>query len=112
MSPLKIIKRDAETGPVLEVIGDLDFAHAPELRERLSRLVVPPGRRLVLDLAGLEFCDSSGITALIAAHSHAEAARAEVVLAAVPANTLRVLHLVGLDQIFTVQPDSDSATRH
>lgn len=37
MSPLKIIKRDAETGPVLEVIGDLDFAHAPELRERLSR---------------------------------------------------------------------------
>ncbi|NKQ23530.1 STAS domain-containing protein [Streptomyces galbus] len=111
MSPLKIIRRDAETGPVLEVVGDLDFVHAPELREHISRLVVPPGRRLVLDLAGLEFCDSSGITALIAAHSHAQAARAEVVLVAVPAHTRRILHMVGLDQILTLHPDSDTATR-
>ncbi|KUN41017.1 anti-anti-sigma factor [Streptomyces longwoodensis] len=111
MSPLKIVTRDATTGPVLEVVGDLDFAHAPALRERISTLVVPPGRRLVLDLGGLEFCDSSGITALIAAHSHAQAARAEVVLASVPANTLRILQMVGLDQVFTVQPDSDAATR-
>jgi anti-anti-sigma factor len=111
MSPLKIIRRDAETGPVLEVVGDLDFVHAPELREHISRLVVPPGRRLVLDLAGLEFCDSSGITALIAARTHAHAAQADIALAAVPANTLRILHIVGLDQIFPLYPDSDTATR-
>lgn len=56
----------------------------------------------------MRFCDSSGITALIAARSHADAARAGIAPAAVPANTLRI---VGLDQIFPVHPDSDSAIR-
>ncbi|MGJ5830031.1 STAS domain-containing protein [Streptomyces ossamyceticus] len=63
-----------------------------------------PGQRLVLDLAGLTFCDSSGITALIAARSHAHAAEVDIALAAVPAHTLRILRLVDLDQIFVLDP--------
>ncbi|MEU6770480.1 STAS domain-containing protein [Streptomyces sp. NPDC046759] len=111
MSPLKITARDAMTGPVLEIIGELDYAHAAELRERLTTLTLEPGQRLVLDLAGMEFCDSSGITALIAARTHAHAAQAEIALAAVPAHTLRVLHIVGLDQVFALHPDSGTAIR-
>jgi anti-anti-sigma factor len=111
MSPLKITARDAMTGPVLEITGELDYANAPELRERLTTLALRPGQRLVLDLAGMGFCDSSGITALIAARTHAHAAQADIALAAVPAHTLRILHIVGLDQIFALYPDSDAATR-
>ncbi|KUN27716.1 anti-anti-sigma factor [Streptomyces corchorusii] len=59
----------------------------------------------------MRFCDSSGITALIAARSHADAARAGIAPAAVPANTLRILRIVGVDRIFPVHPDSDSAIR-
>jgi hypothetical protein len=33
-----------------------------------------------------------------------------LVLAAVPANLLRVLTLVGLDQVFTLRPDSSAAS--
>ncbi|QIJ65215.1 STAS domain-containing protein [Streptomyces sp. JB150] len=110
MSTLKITTRDTRTGPVLEIIGDLDYSNAPELRARLTTLDLQPGQRLVLDLAGLEFCDSSGITALIAARNHADAAQADIALAAVPHHTLRVLHIVGLDQIFRLYPDSETAT--
>ncbi len=59
----------------------------------------------------MEFCDSSGLTALIAARNHAHAAQADIALAAVPPRTLRVLRVVGLDQIFPLHPDSHSATR-
>ncbi|MFE7767777.1 STAS domain-containing protein [Streptomyces sp. NPDC057438] len=111
MSPLKIITRHAATGPVLEIGGELDYTSASELRALLSTLVLRPGGRLVLDLAGMEFCDSSGITALLAARSHALAAQADVALAAVPPHTLRVLRIVGLDQIFPLYPDIQSATR-
>ncbi|MFD9007086.1 STAS domain-containing protein [Streptomyces sp. NPDC059582] len=111
MSPLKITARDAATGPVMEISGDLDYATAPELRELLTTLTLQPGQRLVVDLAGMTFCDSSGITALIAARNHAHAAQADIALAAVPAHTLRVLHVVGLDQIFPLHPDSLSATQ-
>ncbi|MGV9233610.1 STAS domain-containing protein [Streptomyces nigra] len=111
MNALTISTRDAVTGPVLEVSGDLDYVNAGELRELLPTITLGPGQRLVVDLGALEFCDSSGITALIAAHHHAQFAGGQLVLAAVPANTLRVLSIVGLDQILTIHPDSEAATR-
>ncbi|MGW0877903.1 STAS domain-containing protein [Streptomyces sp. NPDC002740] len=111
MTPLKITARDALTGPVLEIIGELDYTNATELPDLLTTIPLQPGQRLVLDLAGLEFCDSSGISALIAARNLAQAAQADVALAAVPAHTLRVLRIVGLDQIFPLHPDGDAATQ-
>ncbi|ALV31414.1 STAS domain-containing protein [Streptomyces sp. CdTB01] len=111
MTPLKITVRDASTGPVWEITGALDYTTAPDLREQLATLTIRPGQRLVLDLAGMDFCDSSGITALITAHNHAQAAQADLALAAVPANTVRVLRMVGLDQVIPLYPDTDAATR-
>ncbi|MET8412390.1 STAS domain-containing protein [Streptomyces sp. NPDC005195] len=107
MSLLKVTRRDSATGPILEIIGELDHTTASQLREQVTELRLQPGKLLVLDLAGMEFCDSSGITVLIAARNHTQALRADVALAAVPAHTLRVLRIVGLDQVFAIHPDSD-----
>ncbi|MEU3838794.1 STAS domain-containing protein [Streptomyces sp. NPDC028635] len=109
MSPLKITTRDAATGPVLEIFGELDYVTAGDLRDLIPTITLRPGQCLVLDLRGMEFCDSSGLTALIAAHHHAEAAQADFALAAVPAHTLRTLRIVGLDQVFAIHPDSEMA---
>ncbi|MCQ9184825.1 STAS domain-containing protein [Streptomyces sp. IBSBF 2953] len=109
MKPVKIAARDAVTGPVVEIVGDLDHGTAHELREHVAATALRPGQRLVLDLSRLEFCDSSGITALIAARNHAAAAGADVALAGVPDNTLRILRIVGLDQVFALHPDAQSA---
>ncbi|WP_406438480.1 STAS domain-containing protein [Streptomyces sp. NBC_00631] len=111
MSPLQITTRSATTGPVLKVLGELDHTTAAQLRDVVTALALQPRQRLVLDLAGMEFCDSSGITALIVARNHAHAAEADIALAAVPAHTLRVLRIVGLDQIFPILPDSHAATQ-
>ncbi|MCG7210191.1 STAS domain-containing protein [Streptomyces arenae] len=110
MSPLNITVTSATAGPVVGVGGELDHTTAARLRDLVADLTLRPGQQLVLDLAAMEFCDSSGITALIAARNHAHAARADIALAAVPARTLRVLRMVGLDQIFAILPDSPSAT--
>ncbi|GAA3475242.1 STAS domain-containing protein [Nonomuraea roseola] len=109
MSSLTITDRDAAAGPVVEVAGDLDYTHAAALRRQVERLTLRPGQRLVIDLAGLRFCDSSGITALLAARQHALAAGADIALAAVPANTLRILAVIGLDRVFTIHPAARTA---
>ncbi|MGC2998050.1 STAS domain-containing protein [Streptomyces sp. G35A] len=108
MTPLNITHRATATGPVLHVTGELDYAQAAALRNRVEHLALRPGQCLVLDLSDLEFCDSTGITALLAARQHTLAADAEIVLAAVPAHLLRVLTIVGLDQVFTLRPGSES----
>ncbi|MEU6106508.1 STAS domain-containing protein [Streptomyces flaveolus] len=109
MSPLKITTRDVPAGPVLKISGDLDYETAGRLRDMLPGLALRPGQRVVLDLADLTFCDSSGITALIVVRNHTQAAQADVALAAVPDHTLRVLRIVGLDQIFALLPESPPA---
>ncbi|MGW6575402.1 STAS domain-containing protein [Streptomyces sp. NPDC054945] len=109
MSSPDIEVRDTPTGPVVAVTGELDYDTSADLRHLITALSPQPGRRLVLDLTHMQFYDSSGISALIAARNHALSAGADIALAAVPANTLRVLRVVGLDQVFPLHPDTDSA---
>ncbi|MFF7966956.1 STAS domain-containing protein [Streptomyces sp. NPDC007903] len=106
MSPLNITHHDAVTGPVLHVGGDLDYAQATALREQVESLALSPGQNLTIDLSGLEYCDSTGLTVLLAARQRAQTAGADMALAAVPADTLRILTITGLDQIFTIRPGS------
>ncbi|MEJ2874112.1 MULTISPECIES: STAS domain-containing protein [unclassified Saccharothrix] len=104
MTRLTITTADTPTGPVVQVAGDLDHGTADQLRKTVAALLLRPGQRLVLNLAALAFCDSSGLTALLAARNHAHAAQAEIALSAVPDRTLRMIRLIGLEQLFPLQP--------
>jgi anti-sigma B factor antagonist len=110
MSRLTITSRHAATGPVLEIIGDLDYTTASELRQVVDSLTAVGGHLLVLDLAAMDFCDSSGITALLAARNLVMEKHGDIALAAVPANTARILRIAGLDRVFTLHPDAATAT--
>jgi len=57
----------------LEVTGELDLATAPPLLDRVRAATADQPAAIVLDLAGVFFCDSSGINALIDAQSYAAA---------------------------------------
>ncbi|MGW1773451.1 STAS domain-containing protein [Streptomyces sp. NPDC002104] len=96
-------------GTVIELAGDLDHHTAPEVRAALPALELHPGQQLTVDLGGLTFCDSSGITAIIAARNHALAAEATIALAAVPDRVSRIFRMVGLDQVFASHPTVDAA---
>ncbi|MER5382947.1 STAS domain-containing protein [Streptomyces sp. NPDC002688] len=106
---LTLHSRTTLTGVVIELAGELDFHTADQFRTTLASLGLQPGRQLVLDLGGLTFCDSTGITVLIAARNHALATDAGVALAAVPDHVSRIFRMVGLDQVFPSHPDVQAA---
>ena len=65
MNELTLTTRTTATGTVvLNLLGELDFYTAPQLRDALAALVLEAGQHLVLDLGALTFCDSSGCSAL------------------------------------------------
>ncbi|WP_067970734.1 STAS domain-containing protein [Nocardiopsis trehalosi] len=109
MNRLSVAVEETPAGPVVRVVGDLDYDSADLLRTAVRGLAVAPGALLVLDLAELTFCDSSGITAFIAAREHARSAGGDAALAAVPHNTARILRIVGVDRILRVYPDAAAA---
>jgi anti-sigma B factor antagonist len=92
---------------LVHVRGELDFGTTPRLVEALHGLP-GPGEQLVFDLAGLEFCDSSGLGALIAAHKASAAAGHRLYLANVRPTVLTAITITALDQLFRIRPDLPS----
>jgi len=56
---------------VVVIRGELDLATAPDLETALSELQ-EAGQDVAVDLRELEFIDSTGLRALVAAHARAE----------------------------------------
>jgi anti-anti-sigma factor len=108
-TPFSVATRTSVAGPVVTAEGELDVATAPRLRAAIGALTLGPGRLLVVDLAGVTFCDSSGISTLIAAGNVAEAAGAALALAAVPARLSRTFGLIGLGDFFPTYPSAEAA---
>ncbi|MGH2874450.1 MAG: STAS domain-containing protein, partial [Solirubrobacteraceae bacterium] len=85
--------------------GELDLATAPELEHELQRLA---GKRsLVLDLCGVEFIDSTGLSVLVKAHKRAtEAGRSFKLIRGGP-QAQRLLALTGLNAHLTIEVGAD-----
>ncbi|MFF5927917.1 STAS domain-containing protein [Streptomyces hydrogenans] len=103
--------REEEWGTVLVLRGELDHDSVVQLDEAGRRVTAPGGGEgtVVADLAGLTFCDSSGVSALLRLYRALEARHRGLALAAVPPTVLRLFTLTGLDQIFPVHADVHGA---
>ena len=84
---------------VVRPIGRLDLLSAPDSKKQLSTLVGDGHRRLVVDLGGVVFVDSSGLGALIAGIRDARLAEGDLVLARPNDQARVILELTTLDQI-------------
>jgi anti-sigma B factor antagonist len=104
MSQLGTTLRSTPDECVLLVEGELDHHTAAELQDAVTAIELTGGQRLVLDVAGLRFCDSSGLAVFLAARGHAVDAGATIVLAGVPAHMNRILRITGLDKVLPVEP--------
>ncbi|GAB2592240.1 STAS domain-containing protein [Streptomyces capparidis] len=89
---------------VLTVSGELDHHTSRRLTDAVKRTPFAPGTHVVIDLSGLTYCDSTGITVLITAYNSAKAAGSRLTLAGLNADLMRIFRIVGLDQIFTFRP--------
>ncbi len=83
-------------GSVLALSGELDLSSAPELEQAMSEAKPEPGRRLLLDLAGLSFMDSTGVSVLVRAKQDADANGWLIALRSPTGQVRRLLELVGL----------------
>jgi len=58
------VTRDA-SGVTVAVEGELDLGTSPRLVAQAAVIDDQPGRQLTVDLSGVGFCDSAGISALL-----------------------------------------------
>ena len=98
---------------VISVVGDLDMETVPELRAYLADRTAPGPSHLVLDLSGVSFLSSHGLSLLIEAYEGHSGSHGELHLTGVSANRAveRVLDLTGMTSVFDIHDDRDELLR-
>ena len=87
---------------VVTVRGNLDIDSATVLSTALEQVLHAGEPRIVVDLSGVEFCDSTGVNVLLAAHQRLADQGGSLALAAPTSTVRRILQVTGLDTVFTV----------
>jgi anti-sigma B factor antagonist len=86
---------------IVALRGALDVADAVSVAAALAA-VAARERDIIIDLAGREFIDSSGVAALVRGRRQARDAGGELLLAAPQQQVLRILTLTRLIDVFPV----------
>lgn len=108
MEPLRIERRDEDGWTVLTVVGEVDVATAPKLRQALTEAQYG-GRDVALDLDGVEFLDSFGLGVIVGGLKRAGAHARSLVLIC---SRSRLLHLFEVTRLQEIVPIAASLADH
>lgn len=102
-------RREAGAHLVRPEAPRLDAALAPALQRRLAGLADQGAARVVLDLGGVRFMDSSGLAAVAAGFKSLRAAGGELAVCGLSDNVEDLFRLTRLDRVVKVYPSTEAA---
>jgi anti-sigma B factor antagonist len=100
--------RSCDGYAVVALGGELDLADAAVVAAELTALAAREPE-IIVDLAALEFIDSSGVAALARGRRQARRAGGDLILAAPRRNVVRVLALIHLVEAFSIYTTVEAA---
>ena len=104
-APLSLaIHRRPDGAQVLTAVGEIDMSNAESLREALNRASAADGRPVVVDLTGVEYLDSAGLTVMFT-----HAAHIELVATALLAPVLTISGLADITRLHSIGPGADGS---
>ena len=92
---------------VVTAPAEIDAANAGEIRQALLAAASHDAAVLIIDMSATTFCDSAGVQAIIDTYNQAAATHTQLRLVATA--VLRILTLVGVDQLTPIYPTLEAA---
>jgi anti-sigma B factor antagonist len=108
MIEFAVTTRDDGVG-VVTPTGRLNMVSARRLKELLADLVAQGTTRIVVDMDGVTFLDSSGLGALIGGLKSARQAGGDLRIARVTPSVLSVFRLTNLDRVLRPRENVEEA---
>ena len=93
---------DSPETTVIAVSGEIDVYTAPKLREKLVSLVDSGNYRLIVDMEGVEFLDSTGLGVLVGGLKRVRAHEGWIDLVSTQGRILRIFRITGLNKVFSI----------
>jgi anti-sigma B factor antagonist len=101
---VEVVPSSTGTAVTVSPTGEIDFVTAPVLRSALLSCLQPPATQVIVDLAGVTFLNSAGLTVLAEVHHLAQADGINLALRGGHRAVLRPLQITGLWNQLTASP--------
>jgi anti-sigma B factor antagonist len=98
-----------DSSNILPLEGEIDLHVSTGVAASLMTIIAEQPARVVVDLAGVSYIDSSGLAVLIQAMQNVEDYGGTFTLAGANDNVRSILETARLDQVFLIFPHVDAA---
>ena len=106
---LSITRADHGDQTVVHLGGEIDVYTAPVVREKLDEQIQAGRINLVVDLTDVTFLDSTGLGVLVGRLKLTRTRGGSMRLVGKDDRVLKVFSITGLDKVFEIHPDLESA---
>ena len=104
---LSITDSRADRRAIVPVVGEVDIATGPTLRDHLNGLIADGETQLVVDATDVGFMDSTGLGILVGALKRIRQAGGDLVVVTSSAPVRRIFEITGLLDVFKVSATLD-----
>ena len=94
---------------IVKLKGEIDVTIAPKLRNILKRKVINGTVKIIIDLADVDFIDSSGLGIFVVAFKSAKAKGRNIKFVNAKPEVLKVIELTRLDKHFELYESPEQA---
>ena len=94
---------------VLALEGEIDLHESPAVKEKLNPLIEAKLPKIVVDLGGVSYIDSSGLALFIEAMQRIQAYGGKFALCDLRPTVKTIFEIARLDQVFQIYPDKAAA---
>ena len=108
---VEIDLEDAEGYRILRPRGDLDVYTVGSLRDALGKLVEERSARVVVDLDGVPFMDSSGLGALMGGVRRLRETGGDLAIACTREQHLKLFTITGFGEGVSIAPTAEEAAK-
>jgi len=105
---VKHIVKEADRTTIV-LAGDVDLHHSPALHAALVGVANDRPRKLILDLRGVSYMDSSGVGTLVEVFRRVSAYKGKMVLFGMNGRVRSVFEITKLDRFFTICETEEQA---
>ena len=88
--------------PIISVVGEIDVATAPQLRESLHEVIVEDRATVVLDLLAVTFLDSSALGVLVGGLKRCRELGGELYIVVTDPRLKKIFEITGLNEVFPI----------
>lgn len=87
--------------------GEIDLSCAPALRNHIGIAQARKPRKLIIDLTGVPYMDSSGVATLLEAMQACRRAGGKFILCSLQDRVRSIIEITRLDTVFTIVKSAD-----